>query len=540
MRSFSEPCVPGEDPQIFPTRLGDSARHGTILSGPSLFSAMALASRSSTVPGLDAGARPVTLQSQAEQILCRPPGILEERGLTEDEPRVYLEAKNLWTQFHKFGTEMVITKSGRRMFPPLKARCTGMDRAARYVVLMDIVAADDCRFKFHNSRWMVAGKADPEMPKRMYIHPDSPATGEQWMSKVVNFHKLKLTNNISDKHGFTILNSMHKYQPRFHIVKAPDIQKLPYSTFRTYVFRETQFIAVTAYQNDKITQLKIDNNPFAKGFRDTGNGRREKRKLQHSSQKSKEMRLADVESESVKSSANSKSSDAHDSESDKEEHVKDNPGEQRDTESEPKVSTAGRTLQTSVQRGVDPRQSRVLSMSPDGAGRCQPKDSETEPFCRGLAHCCVYPADYNGPLRDPRSLLLSAQVNSWSSCAPLGRAAPGGLSLQAAPVRAAGTSGFPTGLRQHAPDLVSLSHFGGFLLYPYSSFPAASAHYLLPSVRSRVDLRAYPSIHTQDYIPSPMMSSFVPALGGGGLKYLAPNLLMPKTDQDSEEDAETD
>ena len=40
------------------------------------------------------------------------------------------------------------------------------------------------------------------MPKRMYIHPDSPATGEQWMSKIVSFHKLKLTNNISDKHGF--------------------------------------------------------------------------------------------------------------------------------------------------------------------------------------------------------------------------------------------------------------------------------------------------------------------------------------------------
>ncbi|KAF7244467.1 T-box transcription factor TBX2-A [Varanus komodoensis] len=71
---------------------------------------------------------------------------------------------------------------------------------------------------------------------------------------------------------------MHKYQPRFHIVRANDILKLPYSTFRTYVFPETDFIAVTAYQNDKITQLKIDNNPFAKGFRDTGNGRREKRK----------------------------------------------------------------------------------------------------------------------------------------------------------------------------------------------------------------------------------------------------------------------
>ncbi|KAJ8307886.1 hypothetical protein KUTeg_014562 [Tegillarca granosa] len=193
-----------------------------------------------------------------------------------DDPKVELESKELWEQFHKHGTEMVITKSGRRIFPAYKVRVSGLDKRAKYILLMDIVPVDDCRYKFHNSRWMVAGKADPEMPKRMYIHPDSPSTGEQWMQKSVSFHKLKLTNNISDKHGFTILNSMHKYQPRFHLVRANDILKLPYSTFQTYVFKETEFIAVTAYQNEKITQLKIDHNPFAKGFRDTGGGKREK------------------------------------------------------------------------------------------------------------------------------------------------------------------------------------------------------------------------------------------------------------------------
>jgi len=52
----------------------------------------------------------------------------------------------------------------------------------------------------------------------------------------------------------TILNSMHKYQPRFHVVRANDILKLPYSTFKTYVFPETEFIAVTAYQNEKVTE----------------------------------------------------------------------------------------------------------------------------------------------------------------------------------------------------------------------------------------------------------------------------------------------
>lgn len=161
------------------------------------------------------------------------------------------------------------------MFPPFKVRVSGLDKKAKYIMLMDIVAADDCRYKFHNSRWIMAGKADPEMPKRMYIHPDSPSTGDQWMQKVVSFHKLKLTNNIADKHGFvsdlihlslhvltfvskqTILNSMHKYQPRFHLVRANDLLKLPYSTFRTYVFKETEFIAVTAYQNEKVRNLRL-------------------------------------------------------------------------------------------------------------------------------------------------------------------------------------------------------------------------------------------------------------------------------------------
>jgi len=92
------------------------------------------------------------------------------------------------------------------MFPPFKVKVSGLDKRAKYIMLVDIVAVDDCRYKFHNSRWMVSGKADPEMPKRMYIHPDSPLTGEQWMSKVISFHKLKLTNNISDKHGFVSIS----------------------------------------------------------------------------------------------------------------------------------------------------------------------------------------------------------------------------------------------------------------------------------------------------------------------------------------------
>ena len=48
---------------------------------------------------------------------------------------------------------------------------------------------------------------------------------------------------------------MHKYQSRFHIVKQSDILKLPWSEFKTFIFKETEFIAVTAYQNEKVLQF---------------------------------------------------------------------------------------------------------------------------------------------------------------------------------------------------------------------------------------------------------------------------------------------
>ncbi|CAH8442394.1 unnamed protein product [Heterobilharzia americana] len=177
-------------------------------------------------------------------------------------------------------TEMVITKSGRRMFPSFKVRVTGLDRNVKYIMLLDIISRDEHRYKFQNGKWTVAGKADPEPYRKPYIHPDSPTTGEEWMHKPISFHKLKLTNNVAERQPFqAVLNSMHKYIPRFHIVRADHLNKMNMADFVTFIFDETEFIAVTAYQNERITQLKIDNNPFAKGFRDNGSGRREKKGL---------------------------------------------------------------------------------------------------------------------------------------------------------------------------------------------------------------------------------------------------------------------
>ena len=60
---------------------------------------------------------------------------------------------------------------------------------------------------------------------------------------------------------------MHKYEIKLNITAFNENQEQ--IERKEYLFKETAFIAVTAYQNDHVTQLKIDHNPFAKGFRDT-------------------------------------------------------------------------------------------------------------------------------------------------------------------------------------------------------------------------------------------------------------------------------
>ncbi|KAM9805037.1 T-box transcription factor TBX15 [Neosynchiropus ocellatus] len=199
-----------------------------------------------------------------------------------EEIQVELQCADLWKRFHDIGTEMIITKAGRRMFPAMRVKIAGLDPHQQYYIAMDIVPVDNKRYRYvyHSSKWMVAGNADSPVPPRVYIHPDSLASGDTWMRQVVSFDKLKLTNNELDDQGHIILHSMHKYQPRVHVIRKDFSSELspnkPVPTgegVKTFSFPETVFTTVTAYQNQQITRLKIDRNPFAKGFRDSGRNR---------------------------------------------------------------------------------------------------------------------------------------------------------------------------------------------------------------------------------------------------------------------------
>ena len=91
------------------------------------------------------------------------------------------------------------------MFPTVRCSFANLDLepGTKYMVMLDIVPCDNKRYRYayHRSSWLVAGKADPDPPHRLYCHPDAPFTGEQLKKQVITFEKVKVTNNESDNTG---------------------------------------------------------------------------------------------------------------------------------------------------------------------------------------------------------------------------------------------------------------------------------------------------------------------------------------------------
>ena len=105
----------------------------------------------------------------------------------------------------------------RRMFPSLQVSITGLENRVHYSLLVELTPASRRRHKYvggesnnnlttgtsESRGWTSAGPAEPQprINRRVYLHPDSPATGQHWMQHPVSFSKLKLTNNAVDHHN---------------------------------------------------------------------------------------------------------------------------------------------------------------------------------------------------------------------------------------------------------------------------------------------------------------------------------------------------
>ncbi|XP_028272434.1 T-box transcription factor TBX22 [Parambassis ranga] len=265
---------------------GDTGRDGSILIGQHKYPASQMKKAS---PAIRRPGDPCDPQSQAVRsgTEISDPSSEENQPKESDcgpdkEVQVELQGSELWKRFYEIGTEMIITKAGRRMFPSVRVKVRNLDPCQQYYIAMDVMPVDSKRYRYvyHSSQWMVAGNTDHScISPRLYVHPDSPCAGETWMRQVISFDRVKLTNNEMDDKGHIILQSMHKYKPRVHVIRhnprmdLSQIQSLPAEGVHSFSFPETEFTTVTAYQNQQITKLKIDRNPFAKGFRDPGRNR---------------------------------------------------------------------------------------------------------------------------------------------------------------------------------------------------------------------------------------------------------------------------
>jgi len=190
-------------------------------------------------------------QQQQQQDHWKGPPRLASRKV-----EAVLQERELWRAFNTETNEMIVTKGGRRMFPVIKISLDHLDPGAMYSIAIEFVQMESHRWKYVNGEWVPGGKCEPSSSRSLYVHPESPNFGAHWMKDPITFSKAKLTNKPTSQPGQVVLNSLHKYQPRVHVIKVrTDNQRQPYQggPIETFEFPETQFIAVTAYQNESVS-----------------------------------------------------------------------------------------------------------------------------------------------------------------------------------------------------------------------------------------------------------------------------------------------
>jgi brachyury protein len=138
-------------------------------------------------------------------------------------------------------------------------RLSGLEETALYTIQLEFRLSDGYKYRFVNGEWKTSPRNDScrtAQPAIVHKHADSPNFGHHWTKETVSFNKLKLTNNENTRNADAVfLRSLNKYDPIIQIYKHDkknfDDKVLVFSK----LFKETQFIAVTAYQNEQVNSI---------------------------------------------------------------------------------------------------------------------------------------------------------------------------------------------------------------------------------------------------------------------------------------------
>jgi T-box len=94
------------------------------------------------------------------------------------------------------------------MFPVLRLAVQGLDPETLYDLKLDFLPSDHYRWRYVSGQWQTNGKQDNlsnHQDRRYgltskgepYSHPKSPNYGRFWMSDIVEFKNVKLTNRLN-------------------------------------------------------------------------------------------------------------------------------------------------------------------------------------------------------------------------------------------------------------------------------------------------------------------------------------------------------
>jgi hypothetical protein len=91
----------------------------------------------------------------AETLSGNVAGHLSPEGVHRPTLSVTLEEGELWSRFGgDLTNEMILTKTGRRMFPGIKVRIGGLEPKAFYSILLEFKQIGETKLKYINGEWL--------------------------------------------------------------------------------------------------------------------------------------------------------------------------------------------------------------------------------------------------------------------------------------------------------------------------------------------------------------------------------------------------
>ncbi|CAL2048494.1 unnamed protein product [Caenorhabditis brenneri] len=183
--------------------------------------------------------------------------------------QVALSNVELWQKFYPVN-EMVVSKSGRKLFPELEVKIEGLVPDALYTVLLYLDRVNNIKYRFTKDKLSGTSVWEEDLPVKQTFpiekkqHIDGGMVGAHWMKSPVSFSHTHITNNSNFESTLKIdpifVQSMHKYQP------VVILKRMDNGFEEEFRLTMTEFMAVTSYQNPQILELKKKNNKYCSGF----------------------------------------------------------------------------------------------------------------------------------------------------------------------------------------------------------------------------------------------------------------------------------